>query len=63
MKLSLETEYRKVTVETTDHANAGELLEMFITVMIGVTFVKETVINEMKAYIEEYEYENCNGTT
>ena len=58
MKLTIETEYRKVTVEATDHSNAGEMLDMFITAMIGVTFAKETVIDEMKSYIEEYEYEN-----
>ena len=63
MKLSLETEYRKVTVETTDHANAGELLEMFITAMIGVTFAKETVISEMRCYVEEYDFENVNEKT
>lgn len=62
MKLILETDFRKIEIETTDHTDAGEMLEMFITAMIGVTFTKETVIEEMRCYIQEYDFETNTNT-
>ena len=55
MKLILETEHEKHTVEFKNiDANMEQLLIAFHSLLIGATFPEETIFNGMQAYLEDY---------
>lgn len=54
-KLSLEIHGEKMSWETpSDDLSASELCEAFYQLMIGSTFISDSIINGMKKVINDY---------
>ena len=52
MKLTFESNGKKITYEMGEYANMEDLLDVFFSGCIGLTFMPDTILRNMKLYAD-----------
>ena len=51
--LTFESNGKKITYEMSEYANIEELLDVFFSGCIGLTFMPDTILKNMKLYADD----------
>lgn len=52
MKMTFESNGKKITYEMGEYANMEDLLDVFFSGCIGLTFMPDTILRNMKLYAD-----------
>ena len=52
MKLTFESNGKKITYEMSEYTNMEELLDAFFSGCIGLTYMPDTILKNMKLYAD-----------